>query len=915
MHNCDICSTIALAGYSTSNLNLPGGGWCSMGANGSNVVDHAHPPVSRASLAGWPLRWKVAATMILPLLLAASFGALRIHNELSAASKLSVASGNARIVVPAVELVDRLDGLASAAALGAPTEEPLTQFDASATALASPTVSAEFDPTVATALATASSTARTLRDQIASGPVPPLWIAEQAQRVATDVVSAIATTTATLDDGAVHPLADRLVNTLAAQRALTTQRVLVAAPPFVKSVELRTKAADAAGAEAAAIDRLAQLAPTGEGTALREASDVRRNAYTRPLGESVYASQFTSAMNASVDQYHAMTQQLSSDLERTVHARANGSKSAALRDTAIILGAVLAALVFALGVGRSLIRSIGRLRRGALHVAQVQLPEEIDRLSKGGGVPEITALPVRTNEEVGQLARAIDDIHFQAVRLAGEHGVRLQIGEMFETLSRRSRSLVEEQLALIETLELDEDDPVRLDHLFRLDHLATRMRRNGDNLLVLADTAERHRQSGPVPLPEVLRAAMSEVEEYHRVKLGPSVDISLVGAAAGDIGHLIAELLDNALRYSPPESSVSVTVSRAVDAGILVEVADLGLGMAAEDLSAANEGLALGGSVTSETAKRMGLFVVGRLARRHQATVRLRTTAALTGFPGVTASVHLPGELIAPPAEIIDMLDGFRAGSVGDAPLRSVGRGRIPNGELGTNLDSGAAGVPAEDEAGSPATTPSRGSDGAVRNGRKLAKRSPGASGVNDVAGPPNGRTAAVPTPAADQGPAHQSASDAFTYFATRPTPEGPLSPATPGLSTPPGSTPATEPARPKVEPESTPIFERMASEWLIDPTTREAHDGVWATAADAGWAAAATAAEQKPERHTVSGLPIRERGARLVPDPAEWASDTGADVGCDPAAIRDKLSRQVAGVRNGRSESVAAHRRIEGDQ
>jgi hypothetical protein len=122
---------------------------------------------------------------------------------------------------------------------------------------------------------------------------------------------------------------------------------------------------------------------------------------------------------------------------------------------------------------------------------------------------------------------------------------------MFETLSRRSRSLVEEQLALIETLELDEDDPVRLDHLFRLDHLVTRMRRNGDNLLVLADTVERHRRSAPVPLPEVLRAAMSEVEGYRRVTLGPTGDVSIVGAAAGDVGHLIADRVAAGSRSAP----------------------------------------------------------------------------------------------------------------------------------------------------------------------------------------------------------------------------------------------------------------------------------------------------------------------------------------------------------------------------
>jgi signal transduction histidine kinase len=873
-----------------------------MEANAPNVVEDAHPTASWASFVGWPLRWKVAAIMVLPVLLAATFGALRIQNEFSAASKLSVASGDARIVVPAVEFVDRLDGLAYAAASGPPITEPLTQFDASATALASATTSAEFDPPVAAALTTASSTAKTLRDEIASGPVPPLRIAEQAEGVAIGVASAIATTMATVGDGAVQSLADRLVNVLAAQRALTTQRALAAAPDFVESDVLRTKVAEAAGAEAAAIDRLAQLTPTGEVTALRGAFDARRDADTRPLGESVSGTQFTSAMQASVDQYHAMVQQLSSDLERTVHARANALQSPALRDTAIILGAVLTALVVALGIGRSLIRSIGGLRRGALEVAQVQLPEEIDRLSKGGGVPQITALPVHTHEEVGQLARAIDDIHFQAVRLAGEHGVRLQIGEMFETLSRRSRSLVEEQLALIETLELDEDDPARLDHLFRLDHLATRMRRNGDNLLVLADTVERHRRSGPEPLLEVLRAAMSEVEEYRRVTVGPTGDVSIVGAAAGDVGHLIAELLDNALRYSPPESSVSVTVSRAVDAGILVEVADRGLGMSAEDLRAANERLALGGEVTSETAKRMGLFVVGRLARRHQATVRLRTTDALNGQPGVTASVYLPGGLIAPPVEIVDTFDEPLAGLFGDPPPPSTEHGYVPDRELETEVDGDAASAPVDD--GEPATTPMSGLDASSHNGSTLPKRSPGASGVN-------GRTAAEPAAATEHGLAHQSTSNPFAYFTTRSMPEEPPS----------QSTPAAEAAGPNIEAESAqnsesaPIFERMVSEWLMDPTTLESRDGAWATAADAGWAAAAKAVEQEPQRHTESGLPIRERGARLVPGHARSGSDAGADERRDPAAVGDTLSRALAGVRSGRAESSAAHRRIEGDE
>jgi hypothetical protein len=394
---------------------------------------------------------------------------------------------------------------------------------------------------------------------------------------------------------------------------------------------------------------------------------------------------------------------------------------------------------------------------------------------------------------------------------------------------------------------------------------------------VLADTVDRHRRSGPVPLPEVLRAAMSEVEQYRRVTIGPTGDVSIVGAAAGDVGHLIAELLDNALRYSPPESSVSVTVSRAVDAGILVEVADRGLGMSTEDLGAANERLALGGEVTSETAKRMGLFVVGRLARRHNATVRLRITAALTSQPGVTASVYLPGALIAPPAELVD--------SFVDAPLPSAEQWDVAAPAPASALD---------DQSDLPAIAAPSSSSTPASNGSGLPKRSPGASGVNGVA-----------SPAAEQVPAPQPRSNTFSYFGSRSTPEAP-------------APQADEPPWPPIEAggsEGAPIFETMTSEWLMDPTTLESRDGVWATAADAGWAAAASAVEQKPMRHTESGLPIRERGARLVPGHTSQGSDAGTDAGRDPAAIREKLNRQLAGVRNGRAENGAAHRRIEGDR
>ena len=200
------------------------------------------------------------------------------------------------------------------------------------------------------------------------------------------------------------------------------------------------------------------------------------------------------------------------------------------------------------------------------------------------------------------------------------------------------------------------------------------------------------------------------------------------------------------------------------------------------------------------------------------------------------------------------------------APLESTEHRRVPDHWYGRELDGVEAGAHADVEAASAAAIPGSASDASARNGSKLPKRSPGASGVNNVVGPPDGRTAAVPVVADEEETARQSTPNTFAYFTTRSTPEGPPSQPVSAPATPPQSTPDAESASRNIESESAPIFERMMSEWLMDSTTRESRDGVWATAADAGWAAAAKAVEQKPVRHTESGLPIRERGARLVP-------------------------------------------------
>ena len=259
----------------------------------------------------------------------------------------------------------------------------------------------------------------------------------------------------------------------------------------------------------------------------------------------------------------------------------------------------------------------------------------------------VEPIPVHTTEEIGQVAHAVDELHEQAIFLAGEQTrLQLQVGDMFETLSRRSRSLVDQQLTLIDRLERNEEDPDRLESLFRLDHLAARMRRNGANLMVLAGSKVPREQADAVPVAALINAAASEVEDYARVVTATVPDSEIVGSIAGDVVHLLAELLDNALRYSPPISQVRVSAVHTGNGGLVIEVSDIGLGMTESDLRVANTRLQSGGEVTPYTARHMGLFVVGRLAQQHGLVVRLRSTVAGEPNSGTTAGVYVPSELI-----------------------------------------------------------------------------------------------------------------------------------------------------------------------------------------------------------------------------------------------------------------------------
>ncbi|MFE7327647.1 nitrate- and nitrite sensing domain-containing protein [Streptomyces sp. NPDC057565] len=349
------------------------------------------------------------------------------------------------------------------------------------------------------------------------------------------------------------------------------------------------------------------------------------------------------AATAKFDGYTTVEEEL---VDKAVTEAADISSSAktdAIVNAAIVLVALLAAFVLAGLMARQMSRSMRQLRTAAFGIAEQRLPMLVDQLSRtepGRVDTRVQPIPITSQDEIGEVARAFDQVHREAVRLAAEQAMlRGNVNAIFTNLSRRNQSLIEGQLTLITDLENNEADPDQLESLFRLDHLATRMRRNGENLLVLAGEEPGRRWNQPVPLVDVLRAASSEVESYERIELSGVPETEIHGQAVTDLVHLLAELLENATTFSSPQTKVRVTATRLPDSRVMVEIHDKGIGLTAEDFADINHKLANPPIVDAAVSQRMGLFVVGRLADRHGIRVQLRPSGEQAG---TTSLVMLP---------------------------------------------------------------------------------------------------------------------------------------------------------------------------------------------------------------------------------------------------------------------------------
>ncbi|WP_344271135.1 sensor histidine kinase, partial [Streptomyces hebeiensis] len=330
------------------------------------------------------------------------------------------------------------------------------------------------------------------------------------------------------------------------------------------------------------------------------------------------------------------------EMESKARELRSESQQEAIFNAALIVVVLGVSLVGAFVVARSMIRSLRRLQDTATKVAQDRLPELVKQLSEADPQDvdtSVESVGVHSRDEIGQVATAFDDVHREAVRLAAEQALlRGNVNAMFTNLSRRSQGLIQRQLSLISELESREADPDQLSSLFKLDHLATRMRRNGENLLVLAGEEPGRRWTRPVPLVDVLRAAASEVEQYERIELASVPTTEVAGRVVNDLVHLLAELLENATSFSSPQTKVRVTGHALPDGRVLVEIHDTGIGLSPEDLAAINERLASPPTVDVSVSRRMGLFVVGRLSLRHGIRIQLRPSDS----GGTTALVMLP---------------------------------------------------------------------------------------------------------------------------------------------------------------------------------------------------------------------------------------------------------------------------------
>jgi hypothetical protein len=632
-----------------------------------------------------------------------------------------------------------------------------------------------------------------------------------------------------------------------------------------------------------------------QGQAVLQVNRIQQDVIRRQSGEEIDAGQWLAASTTNMELLRSVESRL---LEGVIGQSGDLSSSAqrdALRNAlliAVILGIALLALLL---VARSMARPLQQLRAGAIEIAQHRLPDAVQRLrttERGDLDVRVDPIGINSKDEIGQVAQAVDDIQQVAVQLATEQaGLRRSIGDMFTNLARRSQTLIDRQLELIDDLERNETNSETLEHLFRLDHLATRMRRNAEDLIVLSGADPGRHWVQQMTVVDVVRAAAAEVEEYQRVELLPLADLEVAGHVAVDVIHLLAELIENATAFSPPNTKVQIA-GQAVPHGYVIEVEDRGLGMSDEELIQANERLANPPEIDFALSRVLGLYVVGRLSQRHGIKVQLRHS----WYGGVTALTLLPNSLLVWP-KVPQMVAAEPAAAAMDVP----GRGELPPPER--------LAEPEPDQPGDPTpifeaarsdwfvTEPSEPSQLPHRQRRQ---RAPGSDGdgrpaSRPAAGPP------PPTPPPTPAPEEQA------YRTAQFPPPPPAEPA------PPPSRPEpvqaaddqvplyrAERARRREAPPVPPAAEPPvhAQEGTPAPPVPPAPTATGAAPDPAGRLTQAGLPRRVPRANMAPGMVTSQQAAGgPAPDPA-----AGPTPGRSPDEVRSMLSSYRTGIERGRT-------------
>ena len=638
---------------------------------------------SRFALKNWRVGWRLIALIAIPTITAIGFGAVRIAQSTRAAEAdqrvETLANLGSSVTRLAYALEDERDQVAGYIAMGKPASQQsalqkryrVTDQRADQVRDVADGIGTSYTPQVrndVTAVIDRLNDVKYFRSAAANTQIPALRIIGDYSAAIGDLFTLNSQVAQGVNDPA-------LANSVGALNALSRAQDLASQQRGILYTALLSRQfvpgaaqalSDANAAETAELAQFQSSSSVAEqqtysdtvaGPPVDQAAAMELQALnssaangnftvTAPPGAASTASAWYSNMSATLTKMRTVEQGLANSIiaqSRALHAAATRS---VLQTGLIVLLVLIVVLMITIVVARSMVRPLRKLRTGALEVAGLRLPETVRRMSEtdGEGISlDVEPIDVDSSDEIGEVARAFDQVHREALRLAAnEAALRGNVNAMFVNLSRRSQSLVERQIRLIDDLEQGEQDPERLSSLFQMDHLATRMRRNSENLLVLAGHDETRRWNQSVALVDVLRAALSEIEQYERVTLNVQPGIAVRGQAVSDVVHLTAELVENATSFSAADTPVTIAGHLLSSGGVLLEITDQGVGMGAEEMAHANWRLDNPPVVDVAVSRRMGLFVVARLAARHGIRVRLRPAA--TG--GLIALVWLPDEAI-----------------------------------------------------------------------------------------------------------------------------------------------------------------------------------------------------------------------------------------------------------------------------